>query len=167
MAIDQSISLRVDEVLSPPDQSLGLRPGQVLLGSFSVGLPCAAPDARQVGAADVVFAAYQLEDTTQIPACLDAGVCRGESWLVPWQEILALGGAYSVAATDAGLLAVRETCLERFPVPPNPPCNDTITNDGCALANPGRRAPWAFIALVTALLALPLRRWARKFGAPG
>jgi hypothetical protein len=115
-------------VLSPDDHELEIAPGDLLGGTFRVGMPpvggipfdCPEGDSRIVEVGDPVFAAFSPGSS---PSRAEA-LTRGTLWLVPWEQPLRFGGRYEIDAASAGDLAERDICLEHFPIPPPRPCDD-------------------------------------------
>lgn len=94
--------------------------------------------------------------TQQRSAALLDGVF---SWAVPWGETLSFGQGHELASSDISVMFSYASCVERFPAPPAPPCNDTIHAGPCSAA-PGASthgaSSWA--VLLGLVVARRLRR---------
>jgi hypothetical protein len=82
--------------------------------------------------------------------------------LVPWQDELDFGDAHRLPSSEISALSSPESCLERFPYGPVPPCNDNVT--ACS-SSPGSHTPTGvpWLGLIVGLVLVGL---ARRVGRP-
>ncbi|HYP90782.1 MAG TPA: hypothetical protein VEQ59_21595 [Polyangiaceae bacterium] len=57
---------------------------------------------------------------------------------VPWSDTLSFGADHDVPRSELAVFASPESCLERFPAPPAPPCDDTRGSLTCSATPPAR-----------------------------
>jgi len=125
----------VDEVFAPSDRAPNAQLGDRVGGSVLAERPCArgAPSTLQVGAELLVlYSAGVSRDPTQPrSAALLDGVF---SFAIPWADTLSFGDSTQLASAELSVLFTPESCLERFPADPAPPCNDTPASAACSAA---------------------------------
>jgi len=87
-------------------------------------------------------------------------LATGTLWLAKWEDEIELGKGYEIAAAELSILIFSEQCRERFPPPPNPPCNDSIKKTGCTIASSSLRpAPtWSLAVALAAAVGMARRR---------
>ena len=146
----------VDEVFAPSDRAPDAQLGDRVGGSVLAERPCArgAPSTLQVGAELLVL--------------YSAGVSRGDrmqprsaalldgvfSYAIPWADTLSFGGSHELASAELSVLFTPESCLERFPADPAPPCNDTPAGSACSAAPRESGHASSSFALLVGLLLL-------------
>lgn len=81
-------------------------------------------------------------------------------YAVPWQETLSFGGSAELPRDELSQLFTRESCLQRFPAEPVPPCDDTPASTACSSAPPapGFGAGWPAAVLAALLLGRVVSR---------
>jgi len=91
-------------------------------------------------------------------------LAKGTLWLAKWGDQIELGKGYSIAATELSILIFSEQCNERFPRPPNPPCNDVSVNTGCRMTSSSLRPvqPWTLAVALAAAVGMVRRRRRRR-----
>ena len=89
-------------------------------------------------------------------------------WVVPWGDELSFGGDTKLSSADVTVVGDVNSCLERFPAEPAPPCND-VRVDGCSAARPAEAPswPWSMTLLAIWGLGLWVRRLSRRQSSPG
>jgi len=122
----------VDEVFSTVYGASHVAAGDRVAGSLLAEQPCARDAAPTVQVGGELFVLYSPGFTEGQAMLLD-GVF---SWAVPWADTLAFGASTELSSTEISVLATPESCQERFPPTPAPPCNDTQTGLACS-ATPG------------------------------
>jgi len=127
--------------------------GDHVAGSLLAEQPCApgAPSTLQVGSE--LFVLYSPGHEQGSPRLLD-GVF---SWAVPWAETLSFGGSTELSSSELSVLETPESCHERFPSAPAPPCNDTQTGMACSAAPQTSSSGLGYGAMLLGLTALLLR----------
>jgi hypothetical protein len=167
------------ELPCAPEQAMGQLAGQELFVLYSPAgagqhvncpefLGCA--DANCTGLAD-----------PELPMCWD--MCHAESsdacavrreaalldgvfgWVVPWGAELSFGGGHTLSTADVAVVADVNSCLERFPADPAPPCDD-VQVGSCALARPTEAQGWGGVLLGALGLAVGACRWVRRQAPP-
>ncbi|HEX2877495.1 MAG TPA: hypothetical protein VHP33_39880 [Polyangiaceae bacterium] len=162
------------ELPCAPEREMGQLAGQELFVLYSPAgsgqhlncpefLGCA--DANCKGLADPELPmCWDMCQADSMEACADrreAALLDGVfGWVVPWGDQLAFGGGKTLSSADLVVVSDVNTCLERFPADPAPPCQDTQTI-GCSLAQPAERPSWAWGGALLAFLGLAVgaRRW--------
>jgi hypothetical protein len=143
----------VDEVFPSHYGDNGVVAGDRVAGSVTAEQPCAqdaAPNAQVGGELFVLFSpGYPPEGG----ATLLDGVF---SWAIPWAETLSFGGSFELASVEVAVLSSPESCRERFPPAPAPPCNDTQTGMACSAAPASSAGGGGYGALLLGLTALLL-----------
>jgi hypothetical protein len=74
------------------------------------------------------------------------------NWAVPWGEQLDFGDGLRLGSSEVGVLADYQSCIERFPAPQPPPCNDTSSGLSCSAIGPRNDATNAPRAALSVLL---------------
>lgn len=164
------------ELPCAPEQSLGQLAGQELFVLYSPAgagqhlncpefLGCA--DANCKGLTDPELPmCWDMCQTDSMEACAvrrEAALLDGVfGWVVPWGDQLSFGGGKTLSSADVVVVSNVNTCLDRFPAEPAPPCHDTQTV-GCSLAQPVEPPAWAWGGVLLAALGLAVRaqRWGR------
>ena len=139
----------VDEVYSTAFGQSSVVAGDRVGGALTREPPCGAdmPSGLQVGnELLVLYNAGSLQGAVQL---LD-GVF---SWAVPWQDTLSFGDSLELSSSELSVLATVDSCEERFPPPPMPPCNDTQTGLACSAAAPSKSGSVGYAALLLGLAA--------------
>jgi hypothetical protein len=154
IALDETTAtLEIQEVLNP---NTLLGPADVqrhVVGAISSGPACEGSQRELPRIGDTVFAAfYPYSDAEPIAAY---------ALVQPWSESVDIGNATLAPLSDAVALTDPETCDQRYPRYPTPPCNDTSGFGDCALS-PRRPAPTSsagwFAWLLIGVATLGLRR---------
>jgi MYXO-CTERM domain-containing protein len=83
-------------------------------------------------------------------------------WAVPSADELSFGGSVTLSTSELGLLNDVNSCLERFPAEPAPPCEDTRTSCAVTAAPPDDRSSGAAMLFGLAALAYGSRRLRRR-----
>jgi len=99
-------------------------------GALSATLPCAGDGYPSVDVGSELFVLYSPGYEQGASRLLD-GVF---SWAVPWADTLSFGDSVELASSEVAVLSTPESCQERFPPKPAPPCHDTQTGVACSAA---------------------------------
>ena len=86
------------------------------------------------------------------------------AWITPWTDPIAFGASHELAVSELSVLASPESCRQRFPADPAPPCNDTRTVACAAAAN--EAGPSGSAGIAAMLLAAALWHGARRRRSP-
>lgn len=163
------------ELPCAPEQSTGQLAGQELFVLYSPAgsgqhlncpefLGCADANCKGLAEPELPMC-WDMCHADSMVACADrreAALLDGVfGWVVPWGDELSFGGDTKLSSADVAVVADVNSCLERFPAEPAPPCHDTQTV-GCSLAQP-EPPSWAWGAFLgLASLVVGGRRWARR-----
>lgn len=171
-------SLAVERPCAPSDPS-DLKVGTELLvlysAGFSDGYPncpelqkcqsseCAAmPEAARPACwANCEQSTYDSCQSQRERALLDGYF----AWAVPFEDPLDFGGEHRLSPSELSVLQTPESCYQRFPAPPAPPCEDTRSGLSCRAAPPARGVGEGALSAALALLVLAaFRRRERQSG---
>lgn len=82
-----------------------------------------------------------------------AGLLDGVfNWAVPWGEQLDFGDGHRLASSEVSVLSDYQSCIERFPPPEPPPCNDSSGGLSCSAIGPRNDATTGPRAALSVLL---------------
>jgi hypothetical protein len=168
-ADDGTLVAVVDEVLGSVYGSTDIRAGDLVGGELTVRRPCDQLDLPALEGAElfVLFVpgsegGYPNCDSQTAEVCAErrsaallSGVYR---FVIPWEDELNFGAEHRLPSSDVEVLTSPESCWERFPLGPTPPCDDT--NVVCSVGRPSSSSngwPWA-----SAGIAVALAGWARR-----
>lgn len=140
----------VDEVFTTVYGESPVVVGDRVAGALLREQPCGAdaPSGLEVG--NELFVLYNAGNQQGVVLLLD-GVF---SWAVPWQDTLSFGDSIQLSSSELSVLATPESCEERFPPPPAPPCNDTQTGLACSASPPAQPGGVGYSAVLLGLAAL-------------
>ena len=87
------------------------------------------------------------------------------SWAIPWSATLSFGAAHELPSSEISVLYSHESCVERFPANPAPPCDDFVTGHCSTTPRPSVHGghTWALL-LAGLVLAGRVRRELRLRG---
>jgi hypothetical protein len=81
------------------------------------------------------------------------------AWVLRWKDPLSFGASHELPLAELSVLSSTQSCLERFPADPLPPCQDTRSLT-CAAGGSGAHAPGGALSwLGLAVSALGVWRW--------
>jgi MYXO-CTERM domain-containing protein len=159
-------------VVTPAEYAPGFVAGERVGGSVLTERPCAAWEASALTAGGELLVVYQPRGNDFPPFCGDAATTqcqqqRSEAlldgsfwWAVPWTEPLSFGGGYQLSSSELSVLLGQQSCLQRFPVAPAGPCDDTPQ---CSVRTAPKAASWAWgFVLAAAALLVSARRVRRR-----
>jgi hypothetical protein len=126
----------IDEVFSKTYGTTDLAVGDRVSGSVLAQQPCASDAALTLSVGSEVFVLYS------------PGVF---SWAVPWAETLSFGGSTQLSSHEVLALSTPESCQERFPPEPAPPCDDTRSGLACSAAPRATGSGIGYVALLFVL----------------
>jgi hypothetical protein len=86
------------------------------------------------------------------------------SWAIPWTDPLSFGASHELPRSEIPLLFSHESCVERFPAPPAPPCNDTSVVRCSATPRPRVSGLGSLASPLALLLTFVLARRVRTRG---
>lgn len=156
-----------------PDAASNLQVGDELLVLYSAGSSrdypncsafqdCAAADCAKLTEPALSDCWNACDDETNAFCTQQRGAALLDgvfSWAVPWGDTLSFGPSRELASSDISVLFSHESCVERFPAPPAPPCRDVIVGGPCS-ATP--RASVHGVGSLVLLLGFLLARRVRR-----
>lgn len=159
--------------------SSNLQAGQELLVLYSAGVnpdypncsafqACAAADCASLPEPELSDCWTACDDKTHDFCSQQRGVALLDgvfSWAVPWSDTLSFGAGHELSSSEVSVLFSHESCGERFPASPPPPCNDTQTVGLCSAAP--RAGSHDYSAWTSLLWGLLLARRLRRRPAFG
>lgn len=138
----------VDEVYSTAFGRSPVVAGDRVGGVVLREQPCGADDPSGLQVGNELLVLYNAGSQQGVVLLLD-GVF---SWAIPWQDTLSFGDSKELSSSELSVLATVESCEERFPPPPMPPCNDTGV--ACSAAPQSTSGGTSYGAVLLALAAL-------------
>jgi hypothetical protein len=132
-------------------------------GSMLAEQPCAPDTAPAAQAGAELFVLYSPGYSPQSGEDPLDGVF---SFAIPWADTLSFGGSKELSSSELAVLSTPESCQQRFPPPPAPPCDDTQTGVACSAApRSGSGGADSFVLLLGLLAVLSARaRRSRRQG---
>jgi len=86
------------------------------------------------------------------------------SWAIPWSDTLSFGAARELPSSEISVLYSHESCVERFPADPAPPCNDVVMGHCSTTPRQSAHGVSSWALLLGLMLVGGVRREVRRRG---
>jgi len=125
--------------------------GDHVAGSLLAEQPCGPQTGPSAVAGSELLVLFNPDYSPQhVPVLLD-GVF---SFAVTWGDTLSFGDSKELSSSELAVLSTPESCQQRFPPVPAPPCNDTAGGVACSAAPRGSAVGQSYWAILLGLVAL-------------
>lgn len=145
---DQRLEVVVEEVRPSSYGTNGVVVGDRIGGGIHVAKPCAPEATLEAAEGDELLVLFSPDNQGTPEQALANGYF---AWAVPWTDPLAFGAAYELPQAELSVLSDDRSCVQRFPVDPGPPCQDTRspTCSATTASAEHSREWWLFLAVGT------------------